>query len=140
MARLKETVTCIARANDANAIRFTSAPGRLRRVAAFDPALISFRHDEDVAIATVLEEHGPIGDVVGLAVAIKHDAAGLGNFAETIGQLRERQRARSGKAALLVLFCRAHVDQNEFFPGIHQLLDAIGRKIIDGVFYPVPRK
>jgi len=46
--------------------------------------LISFRHNEDVAITTILEEHGAIGDVVGLAVAVKHDAAAFGNFAETI--------------------------------------------------------
>jgi hypothetical protein len=67
-----------------------SAPVGFRRVAAFDPALISLRHNEDVAITTILEEDGAIGDIIGLAVAVKHDAAAFGNFAETICQFCER--------------------------------------------------
>ena len=62
----------------------------VRRVPAFDPALISLRHNEDVAITTILQEDGAIGDIIGLAVAVKHDAAAFGNFAETICQFRER--------------------------------------------------
>ena len=60
-----------------------------QRIAAFYPAGISFGHDEDVAIASVLQEYGAVGDVVGLAIAVEDHSAAL-PLAPTMRPQRDR--------------------------------------------------